>query len=54
VQEGVRLGSMGKPVKVSVKGKDVFLCCEGCREAALKDPDKTLKTVEKLKEPAKK
>jgi hypothetical protein len=36
------LGSMGTPVKVNVKGKDVFLCCEHCREAVLKDPDKYL------------
>ena len=45
VQEGVRLGSMGPPVKVTVKGKEVFLCCAGCRTPALKDPDKTLKTA---------
>ena len=50
VQDGVRLGSMGKPVKVTVKGKDVFLCCEGCRDAALKDPEKTLKTAEQNKD----
>ncbi len=36
------LGSMGTPIKVTVKGRDVFLCCEGCREAVLKDPDKYL------------
>jgi hypothetical protein len=36
------LGSMGTPVKVTVKGKDVFLCCEHCRDALLKDPDKYL------------
>ena len=36
------LGSMGTPIKVSVKGRDVFLCCEGCREAVLADPDKYL------------
>ena len=49
VQDGVRLGSMGKPVKVPVKGREVYLCCEGCRELAQKDPDKTLQTAEKLK-----
>lgn len=38
---------MGPPVKVTVKGKDVFLCCEACRAAALKDPDKTAATAEK-------
>ncbi|QDT53290.1 hypothetical protein Pan44_13060 [Caulifigura coniformis] len=36
------LGSMGTPIKLTVKGRDVFLCCEGCREAVLKDPDKYL------------
>jgi hypothetical protein len=41
VQEAA-LGSMGKPVKVSVRGRDVFLCCEWCREAIIKDPDKYL------------
>ena len=39
---GEPLGSMGAPVKVTVKGRDVFLCCEGCRESLLKDPDKYL------------
>lgn len=46
VQDTIRLGSMGAPVKVSVSGKDVFLCCEGCRKAALKDPAKTAATAE--------
>jgi hypothetical protein len=36
------LGSMGTPIKLTVKGRDVFLCCEGCREAVLADPDKYL------------
>jgi hypothetical protein len=44
-----RLGSMGAPVKVMVKDQPVFLCCGGCRKAALKDPDKTLASVNKLK-----
>lgn len=30
------LGSMGKPPKVTVDGRDVFLCCDGCEEE-LKD-----------------
>lgn len=49
VQDSIRLGAMGTPAKVSVGGKDVFLCCEACKAAALKDPAKTLKTVETLK-----
>jgi hypothetical protein len=44
-----RLGSMGTPVKLEVKGKTVFLCCEGCREKALANADATLKKVEELR-----
>lgn len=36
------LGSMGKPIKVTVKDRDVYLCCEGCRETIEGDPDKFL------------
>jgi YHS domain-containing protein len=36
------LGSMGTPPKVEVNGQTVFLCCEGCREALLEEPDKYL------------
>jgi len=39
---GEPLGSMGVPVKVTVKDRDVLLCCEGCRSAILDDPDKYL------------
>jgi hypothetical protein len=44
-----RLGSMGTPVKLDINGKPVFLCCEGCRDDALADPEATLKKVESLK-----
>lgn len=36
------LGSMGTPVKVTVKGRTVFLCCEGCEEDINKNADKYL------------
>jgi hypothetical protein len=39
---GGKLGSMDTPVKVSIKDREVFLCCEGCRGALEKDPDKYL------------
>ena len=39
---GERLGAMGKPVKITVKGQTVFLCCAGCENAIKKDPDKYL------------
>src|SRR5690348_5458451 len=44
-----RLGKMGKPYKVMVKGEPVFLCCKSCEETAQKDPEKTLATVKRLK-----
>jgi hypothetical protein len=37
-----RLGSMGTPIKVDVKGTPIFICCEGCREGLLSEPDKYL------------
>jgi len=36
------LGSMGTPPKVEVNGRTVFLCCDGCREALLAEPEKYL------------
>jgi hypothetical protein len=49
VEEENKLGAMGKPVKVTVKGQPVFLCCAMCKERALADADKTLAKVEELK-----
>jgi hypothetical protein len=39
---GSELGSMGKPYKVTVKDRDVFLCCPGCEKAITDDPEKYL------------
>jgi hypothetical protein len=44
-----RLGAMGKPAKIMVKGEPVFLCCKHCVEEAEKDPDKTLAKLKELK-----
>jgi Cu(I)/Ag(I) efflux system membrane fusion protein len=52
VQGENRLGSMGPPVKVVVKGQPVFLCCNGCRPKALADPDGTLDKTAKLRHEA--
>lgn len=38
----MKLGSMGQPVKVRVKETDVFLCCDGCRQRLLDNPDEYL------------
>jgi len=51
VENDSRLGgSMGVPYKLEIDGQLVFLCCEGCKEEALKDPKATLAKVAKLKQ----
>ena len=45
---GLLLGSMGVPVKITLKGQPVFLCCPGCLDEAKKDPEKTLKKIAEL------
>jgi hypothetical protein len=42
------LGSMGAPVKVIIEGEPVFLCCAGCEDSALADPQKTLASLHEL------
>jgi Cu(I)/Ag(I) efflux system membrane fusion protein len=38
----MRLGTMGVPHKVDVNGVPVFICCAGCRESLLEEPEKYL------------
>lgn len=52
VEPDIRLGEMGVPVVVEIKGQKVFLCCKACKDDALKDPDQTLAHVKKLKSKA--
>lgn len=42
---GGPLGSMGTPIKVSVAGHDVFICCAHCEEPLKADPAKHLATI---------
>jgi Cu(I)/Ag(I) efflux system membrane fusion protein len=49
IQDDKRLGSMGKPFKLMIKGQPVLLCCSGCEDDALANPDKTLAKVKELK-----
>lgn len=44
---GEELGSMGAPIKVDVKGQQVFICCEGCKEDLLAKPDEYLAKLKK-------
>jgi hypothetical protein len=39
------LGEMGKPVKVTHEGTDVYLCCKGCIEDFEKEPAKFAQKV---------
>jgi hypothetical protein len=39
------LGSMGTPIKVSVAGQEVFICCEGCEAPLKQDPAKHLAKI---------
>ncbi|VTU01697.1 Secreted protein OS=Rhodopirellula europaea SH398 GN=RESH_00384 PE=4 SV=1 [Gemmataceae bacterium] len=53
VNSDERLGSMGPPLKLDIKGRPVFVCCKGCKKKAEADPDKTLAKVDDLKAKAK-
>lgn len=44
-----KLGSMGTPLKVIVKGRPAFVCCESCSKRVLADPDRTLAAVDALR-----
>jgi Cu(I)/Ag(I) efflux system membrane fusion protein len=48
------LGQMGPPAMVEINGQKVFLCCTGCKDNALADPERTLAKVKELKAKAKK
>jgi membrane fusion protein, copper/silver efflux system len=50
ILEQNRLGSMGTPVKVTINGEAVFLCCDGCKKSALANPEKTLAKVAELEQ----
>ena len=39
---GEMLGTMGAPEKVDVNGQPVWICCDGCKDKLLADPDKYL------------
>jgi hypothetical protein len=49
ISKDERLGSMGPPLKLTVKGQPVFVCCKGCKKGAEANPDKTLAALAELK-----
>lgn len=46
---GEPLGSMGTPIKVSANGREVFLCCEGCKEKFEANPEEFLAKLDAAK-----
>ena len=48
IQTKNRLGTMGTPIKITIKDQPVFLCCSGCVAKAQASPDKTLASVAAL------
>lgn len=45
VVSGESLGEMGKPVKITSEGTDVYLCCKSCVKDFNKEPAKYVKMV---------
>jgi hypothetical protein len=41
---------MGVPVKLTIDGHTVFICCEGCQEDALANPQTTVRKARLLRE----
>ncbi|MBI2480169.1 MAG: hypothetical protein HYV60_16520 [Planctomycetia bacterium] len=39
---GEMLGAMGAPQKVDVNGRNVWICCDGCKDQLLEKPDEYL------------
>lgn len=37
---GELLGSMGAPIKLTVEGRELFICCAGCEDAVREDLEK--------------
>jgi len=41
-------GKMGTPIKFTIEETEFFLCCDGCKSTAKKEPDRILANVKKL------
>ncbi len=41
------LGEMDTPIKVRIRGRDVFICCKGCEKKLKKNPEKYLQKLAK-------
>ena len=43
---GFTLGSMGVPIRITLRGKTLFLCCKGCIAKARRAPQETLRKLQ--------
>jgi YHS domain-containing protein len=43
---GEPLGSMGTPIKLTVEGREVFICCAACEDALREDPETYLSKLD--------
>ena len=48
VMPEVRLGEMGTPIKVTVKGQALFVCCHNCVRSANDDPATALAQLKEI------
>ena len=46
---GEPLGSMGKPEKITVEGREVFICCAGCGDMVRENPEQYLSKLDQEK-----
>ncbi len=46
---GLALGAMGVPVKITLRGKTLFVCCKSCVGKAKRGPEGTLKKLEEIR-----
>jgi YHS domain-containing protein len=44
---GEKMGSMGKPYKVSAEGRTFYLCCDGCEDKVKADPKAVVAKLDK-------
>jgi YHS domain-containing protein len=43
---GMKLAAMGKPYKLTINGRTLWLCCKGCERGVKKDPEAAFKKVQ--------
>lgn len=50
IMPDVKLGEMGLPQKIVLKGETFFVCCKNCVGIAKEDPDEALTQLKELRQ----